>query len=269
MRSDHTLVRCGIVIRRYASSVADITKFAPLPGVSRTQINRAGEALRRWWEDDGPLAEEDRDAVIEAFRVMIQFRESFQTPMGKTAMGLRSMVKSEWPELAEPGARIPVVQRLKRREQILNKLSRLPTTVLSNMGDIGGCRAVLQDRDMVDRVARRIRKNWLIHGRVRDTRDEPSESGYRGLHFIVIRDGRRIEVQLRDPREQEWAVAVERTGARLGLGLKEGEGPSELKEYFRLASLGMYRDAAGLGNDNAFNMEFDAARNAVRPYFRR
>jgi hypothetical protein len=54
-----------------------------------------------------------------------------------------------------------------------------------------------------------------------------------------------IEIQLRDPQEHEWALAVERTGARLGIGLKEGEGPDDLKEYFRLASLGMYMERMG------------------------
>jgi len=81
------------------------------------------------------------------------------------------------------------------------------------------------------------------HGRIRDTRDEPAESGYRAVHVIVVRDGRRIEIQLRMPREHEWAVAVERTGIRLGIGLKEGEGPDDLKEYFRLAGQGLSSSA--------------------------
>jgi putative GTP pyrophosphokinase len=179
------------------------------------------------------------------------------------------MVRSEWPELKVESSRIPVVQRLKRREQIINKLSRLPDSKLSNMSDIGGCRAVLQDRDQVDGVVRRIRKNWPVHGRVRDTRDDPAPSGYRALHVIVVRDGRRIEIQLRDPREHEWALAVERTGARLGIGLKEGEGPADLKEYFRLASLGMYLDSVDQPPDSTFVAGFDVAREQVRHYFMR
>jgi hypothetical protein len=250
--------------------VVEVVKFAPLAGVSRSAIDRAGQTLKQFWADPNRFHDDDgMETVVVAFRVMIRFRETFQPPLSKTAMGLRSMVTSEWPELKDPGRRVPVAQRLKREEQIINKLHRFPDSRLSNMGDIGGCRAVLEDRDMVDRVARRIRKNWHIHGVIRDTRDEAALSGYRGLHVIVIRDGRRIETQLRDPREHEWAVAVERTGARLGIGLKEGEGPAELKEYFRLASLGMYRDSVGIGNDEAFRAEFNAARDRVRPYFQR
>jgi hypothetical protein len=193
--------------------VAESSSFALLPGTSRKAIDRAGEELRRYWldeEDDKPASA----AVLDAFGILISFRETFQVPLNKTVLGLRSMVCSEQPELRKSGTlrpRIPVVQRLKRRAQIINKLARLEGT--------------------------------------------------------VVREGRRIEVQLRDPREHEWALAVERTGTRLGIPLKEGEGPADLREYFRLASLGMYRDNLGLDHDPAFVEQFAEAREQVRPYF--
>jgi hypothetical protein len=238
--------------------------FAPVPGISRSRIDRAGETLRRFLSHRRITPE-----VVEAIGVMIMFRETFQVPLNRTVAGLRSMVCSEWPKLKAPDARIPVTQRLKRREQIVNKLARLPGTQLSNMGDIGGCRAVLQDRSQVDGVIRRIRKNWRVHGVIRDTRDEAAPSGYRAVHVLVIREGRRIEIQLRDPREHEWALAVERTGTRLGIGLKEGEGPDDLRSFFRLASLGMYRDSLGMKPDPAFEAEFNEVWEQVRRYFPR
>jgi ppGpp synthetase/RelA/SpoT-type nucleotidyltranferase len=201
---------------------------------------------------------------------MITFRETFQLPLKKTVMGLRSMVQSECPELKEPSARLPVAQRLKREVQIIYKLARLDSMQLWTMGDIGGCRAVLPTRQQVDGVLRRIRKQkWPVHGRIRDYRDEPADSGYRAVHVIVIRDGRLIEIQLRDPREHEWALAVERMGSRLGLGLKEGEGPDDLREYFRLASLGMYMERMSQQPEPAFTEAFDAARERARRYLRR
>lgn len=245
--------------------MADQTgKFAPLPGYSRGDVNRAGVELRRWWRsDEGMNADTSR-----AITAMVEFRETFQLPLKKTVMGLRSMVRSECPELKEPGARLPVAQRLKRSEQIINKLARLDSMQLWTMGDIGGCRAVLPTRQQVDGVLRRIRKQkWELHGRIRDYRDAPADSGYRAVHVIVVRDGRLIEIQLRDPREHEWALAVERTGSRLGIGLKEGEGPADLREYFRLASLGMYRDSLGADPDPALQAEFLAMREQVRRYF--
>jgi len=198
---------------------------------------------------------------------LIAFRETFQVPLNKTVLGLRSMVCSEWPELKALGSRTPGVQRLKRREQVIFKLTRLPDSKLSNMGDIGGCRAILEDWGQVDGVVRRIRKNWTLHGRIRDTRHEPAPSGYRGVHVIVVREGRRIEIQLRVPREHEWAVAVERTGIRLGIPLKEGLGPADLKEYFRLASLGLYLVAVGAEVPPTLDAEFEALNERVRPYF--
>lgn len=137
------------------------------------------------------------------------------------------------------------------------------------MGDIGGCRAVLADRSRVDGVLKRIKKNWEVHGRIRDTRDEPAESGYRAVHVIVIRDRRRIEVQLRTPGEHEWALAVERTGIRLGIGLKEGEGPDDLKKYFRLAGQGLYLESLGIEPDKDFQREFEALQDRVQHYFQR
>lgn len=241
------------------------SKFAPLDGYSRNEINRAGAELRRWWRSNDEISEATTAAIV----AMVTFRESFQEPLKKTVMGLRSMVRSECPDLKQPGKRVPVAQRLKREVQIINKLARLDSMQLWTMGDIGGCRAVLPSRRQVDGVLRRIRKNWTVHGRIRDYRDEPAESGYRALHVLVVRDGRLIEIQLRDPREHEWALAVERTGARLGLGLKEGEGPDDLSEYFRLASIGMYMEANGETPDPAFSQAFGAARQRALPYLRR
>jgi putative GTP pyrophosphokinase len=244
--------------------MSDELLFAPIPGISRTRIDRAGAELRRYWLGDTPEAS---PAVVRAYLDLIAFRETFQVPLDKTVLGLRSMVRSEWPELKAPGSRVPVVQRLKRREQIIFKLVRFPNSKLSNMGDIGGCRAILRDWAQVDGVVRRIRRNWSVQGRIRDTRHEPPASGYRGVHVIVLRAGRRIEIQLRVPREHEWALAVERTGSRLGIALKEGLGPADLREYFRLASLGMYLEEVGIEAPPTLHAEFEAARERVAQYF--
>ncbi len=102
----------------------------------------------------------------------------------------------------------------------------------------------------------------------RETFQAPLNKTVMGLRSMVSSECP-IEIQLRDPREHEWALAVERTGSRLGIGLKEGEGPADLREYFRLASDGIYMERTGQEPDPAFREAFDAARERAVPYFKR
>lgn len=116
----------------------------PWPG-SRRQIDLAGERLRDWWFDFG-LSQElvVTDPVLTAATgLFVSFREGFQVPVSKTAMGLRSFLRSE-------GAPVIVSQRLKRSPTILNKLGRYPAMKYSRMEDIGGCRAILPGRSEVE-----------------------------------------------------------------------------------------------------------------------
>lgn len=84
--------------------------------------------------------------------------------------------------------------------------------------------------------------------------------------MIVVRDGRLIEIQLRTLIEHEWTAAVDGTGRRLGFLLKEGSGPVELKEHFRLASQGTYLDGLGQAPSQEFSDEFRRARLLAAQY---
>lgn len=75
---------------------------------------------------------------------------------------------------------------------------------LGKMGDIGGCRAVLDSVDEVRRVEARLRKNRPPVD-CRDYIVTPKESGYRAVHLVVVYGERRIEVQLRIRFMHEWA----------------------------------------------------------------
>lgn len=181
-------------------------------------------------------------------------------------MGLRQFVARE----CDPDVPVTVGQRLKRAPQIVEKLSRHPKMKLSRMQDIGGCRAILQGgHDEVRRVAARIERNWTIKHQKHYTLAEPAPSGYRALHIVVQRDGRLIEIQLRTPREQDWAEAIERTDKRLGIDLKSGRGPRVVLDYFRLAAEGLAMEDAGVTPGLAFMRDFDRARDAALPYFTR
>ena len=129
---------------------------------------------------------------------------------------------------------------------MVGKLLREPGMKLARMEDIGGVRAVLPSQGAAYRVASRLRKNWTIT-RFRDYVAEPKPDGYRALHLINRNRGRLIEVQLRTPLQDSWANVVEAFARTIAPGLKFGEGPPELREYF--AALGDLYAAADQGLD--------------------
>lgn len=222
---------------------------------SKSEVNRAGEMLRRLFtESDAEFIANNANEIVQAFDVAFHFRACHAYPLQKSTMGLRSMVRSE-------SDRVIVAQRFKRFPSIVNKLIRYPDMSLSRMQDIGGCRAILKDGNEVHRVLRRIRKNWRPpDNRVRDYVATPAESGYRAIHVIIERDERLIEVQLRTPIQHEWAIAVERMGARHGFDLKSGFGPPELLRFFQLASEGMGLEERGQAPDDDFMARYSEAR---------
>ncbi len=200
---------------------------------SKGEINRCGEFLAARVRHPPPLLQvqsEEEEALEHAIKVVSDFRAAHQYPLTKVTMGLRSMLNSE-------GARIVVSQRLKRLPRIVRKLVRMDGSNLARLEDIGGCRAVLEGRDELQRVLRRLRHRWGSQVvRERDYVTDPKEMGYRAIHLVVQRDERRIEVQLRTESQQRWADAVEKADARLKLNLKDGSGPAEMVEFFTAAA---------------------------------
>ncbi len=238
--------------------------YPPELAVSKGGIDRAGERLRAWFAD---AATDEHDSPVEVpmddLDILLAFREQFPNPMKKVTVGVRQFVARE----SEEGAQITVGQRLKRGPQIVMKLARHPAMKLSRMQDIGGCRAILSDNDEVERVARRIERNWVVKHQKLYTLEAPAPSGYRARHLVVERDNRLIEIQLRTVRQHEWAEAIERTDKRLGLDMKSGSGPPDLLEYFRVAADGLAIEDAGLLADPAFMRHFQQARNGAQKYF--
>lgn len=198
---------------------------------SKSQVDAAG----RWLRDLMGLSDEARRSQIEsdsswllgADEILEWWRREHAYPLTKVNAKLRHYLA--------PYGRPKVTQRLKKWPTIIHKLYRHPTMRLSAMQDIGGVRVVLPDQLAIDAVADKLRKNW--RSRLAGDYDyarTPKESGYRAIHLVVMEDGRRIEIQLRTPWQDMWAQSAEEDTARLGLGLKFGLGPDDLREYYRL-----------------------------------
>ncbi len=239
-------------------------------GISKSEINRAGDRLREWIAEPDAYRTADPRVARDTFTALVAFRTSFQLPLNKVVMGLRSFVKNEMSALPNDG-KLPVGQRLKREPQIEQKLLRFPKMELSRMQDIGGCRAIPTGGTAeCQGILRRIESRWgdAIKG-FKDYTAEPASSGYRAIHVVVLRDDHLIEIQLRTPGQHEWARYVERMELRTRHNLKDGEGPFDLLRYLAKAAEGIALEESGERADVSFTEEFNALRERAQPHFER
>ena len=199
--------------------------------VSRSQVRRAGERLRR----DEPPTEADR-------QIYSDYRDTFAEPLREVAFA--------------DGA--PLQSRLKRFETVVEKLRR-STSDLSRLEDIAGCRVVLPTMIEERQVLDRIRGAWEVM-RERDYQTAPRD-GYRALHIVVRAEGRAVEVQVRTLWEDMLANASEALANNLDPEIKYGGGPSEARKVLDDASL----LCAGLDAAMANRFEPDTTGHAGTP----
>lgn len=191
---------------------------------SKGEIDRAGEALIKLPKDD-PARE-------RAITVVDNWRSCHAYPLQIIKMTLFRRSRR-----VDPNALI--AQRLKRRPSIEVKLNDNPTMKLSQMQDIGGCRAVLSTVSQVERLVKAYKKYNIKAPKQRSAWDgsddfdyikKPKEDGYRSVHLIFrfrsaardkqIFNGQRIEIQIRSSLQHLWATAVETAQVFTGQALK-------------------------------------------------
>jgi ppGpp synthetase/RelA/SpoT-type nucleotidyltranferase len=207
------------------------------PSFSRGRIDKAGDTVLQAGEPPS-LA----DYTI-ALGVVDDWRASHSYPLQIIRKNLTNRAKR-----VSSGA--IVAQRLKRLESIVNKLGREPHMKLSQMQDLGGCRAIMPTVAEVDELVRIHKDAWdkapsrheLHH--FKDYVANPKASGYRSVHLIykfrtenpnrAAHNGQRIEVQIRSKLQHVWATAVEVVGAFRKQALKSGQGSEEWQRLFTL-----------------------------------
>jgi len=194
------------------------------PQFDRTMVNRAGKALL-----DSSLDYETRDHVLE---IVNNWRSAHGYPLQCIKMTLfRRAHKVDKSAI--------IAQRLKRLPSIQAKLKREPQMMLTQMQDIGGCRAVLSNIKDVQALVRFYEeaKSKNPRGRhelakIKDYVKHPKKDGYRSIHLIYkyrsqstkhkIYNDQKIEIQIRSKLQHAWATAVEIVDAFSGQGLKSG-----------------------------------------------
>jgi ppGpp synthetase/RelA/SpoT-type nucleotidyltranferase len=208
------------------------------PQYRRGEIDRAGQFLvnssGRIQDVAAHGAEGELDAVIEqleqAFGVINNWRSSHSYPLQVIKMTLLTRAK-------RLDKQAIIAQRLKRLASISLKLRRNENMKLSQMHDLGGCRAVLGTPRRVSELVEICEKAAIKNPNDRpelvkkyDYIANPKPDGYRSVHLVykyqtkaenkLMYNGLRIEVQLRSRLQHAWATAVETVSSFTGQALK-------------------------------------------------
>src|SRR4051812_44144651 len=112
-----------------------------VPKYPKKWVNRAGKVIlaespREEWGEDSDQYYEYVQNYFEALDIVNNWRSSHNFPLNTFHIGLRRRAK-----IIDPKA--ITAQRIKRMASIEAKLTRFPTMTLSQMQDIGGCRAIV------------------------------------------------------------------------------------------------------------------------------
>lgn len=213
---------------------------------SKSQVRKAGKRI----------AEAPNENLIQEGDVNIvdEWRKAHLKPLTSIAMWLRK------PSIDATG--LAPAQRLKRRGTVLDKLIHGRAVDASTMQDLGGCRLIFQDlqllqdfRGFLETKTRAGHK--LLHDRSKyDYIAYPKETGYRGVHYVYSYEptslanaelkGLKIELQLRTDVQHAWATSVEIADLVLGARTKFEDGKGQYGEFFRVASELLARKHEGM-----------------------
>jgi hypothetical protein len=178
-------------------------------------------------------------AYFQALPIINNWRSSHGYPLNTFQVNLRQQARRVDVEPL-------VAQRTKRLSSIASKLDRFPTMKLSQMQDIGGCRAVVKSVPSVRELVALYSRSRMRHAlaSLDDYITTPKPSGYRGVHLVyryhsdkkttAIYNGLKIEMQLRSKYQHAWATAVETVGTFVRQALKSSLGEEEWLRFFAL-----------------------------------
>ncbi len=191
------------------------------------------KCLKNWW-----ISDEDthlKQQWSAAFNVLENWRTSHDFPLTSVQRALRNRAQ-------KVEKHVIVARRLKRFPSLMNKLARESAMKLSQMQDLGGCRAILSNANAVQLL-------FSMYGgeapllpsegsrKCDDYIKNPKPDGYRGIHIVeryhshselfAPWDGQRIEIQLRTQLQHSFATAVETVTTFTRTPLKFGAGPVE------------------------------------------
>lgn len=188
---------------------------------TREQINAAGQAL----VDLSPT-DPSREKILD---IIGNWKSCHSFPLQVVKMTLKKRATKK------VNSRALIAQRIKRLSSIAIKLRQHPNMKLSQMQDIGGCRAVLNNVSEVEKLVHiyesarsKNPKRGAMLVKKNDYISEPKPDGYRSVHLIVKfqskkkkqYNNQKIEIQIRTKMQHAWATAVETCQTFTGQALK-------------------------------------------------
>jgi hypothetical protein len=201
------------------------------PQHSRAEVDRAGQLLV------SDFANFTWDEYLHALDVINNWRSSHSRPLYTFRYGVRRHA-----ERVDTNAL--VAQRIKRLSSIRLKLKLSPNMKLSQMQDIGGCRAVVEDVKKVNKLVKNYTSSDIKHRIIGqdDYIKQPKASGYRSIHLIYkffsdkkpTHNNLRVELQFRSQLQHAWATAVETVGTFTRQALKSSQGEEDWLRFFAL-----------------------------------
>jgi hypothetical protein len=215
-------------------------KWTP-PQYSREEVNKAGKWLTA---KDDVVSLVERDHMLE---VINNWRAAHGFPLQCMKMSLLNRAK-------KIDAKAIVAQRLKRLSSITAKLEQHSDWMkLTQMQDIGGCRAIVENIRRLKRLIKAYKKGTAknptkrhVLSKPNDYISEPKPDGYRSYHLVYryqsvaekhkVFNDLKIEIQLRSRLQHAWATAVETVATFSGYPLKSGGGPADWRRFFALTA---------------------------------
>lgn len=200
------------------------------PQFSIIEVNSAGRVLASF--DGTPSELSNAISVIDNWRASHSYPlQSFYVTLKRRACIVHKAALT--------------AQRIKRLESIARKLFMNRDMKLSQMQDIGGCRAILPTIAHVRELEKIYKDSKWSHKWLspKDYIAKPKPSGYRSVHLKYrfsgrgskcAYDGLKIEIQLRTKLQHTWATAVEASDTFTKQALKSSHGSSEWMRFFAL-----------------------------------
>jgi hypothetical protein len=231
--TNQSAIRAQGAADHFESDIGSVAEY-PRFEYSMKDVKRAGEIIA------GELPWNDQTApqIRDAFQIANNWRDAHTYPMRSVRYSLMWFMRHHDLEGV-------TVARLKRMQAIRRKLRRIPHN-LSQLQDLGGCRAILPSIADVRKLVGLLRDRSRHHLRAEDDYiATPKKDGYRSHHLMLlyrgrgaaaVHDDRRIEVQIRTRLQHSWATAVEAVGLFRGEDLKGNHGSGDWLRLFQLMS---------------------------------